>query len=172
MQSKRRAQVIAQAQKHYRSYDNPELEFWVDFDPSIPIRSVEDSAQRLAIIAAKNSNPGIPLSRYKPELDFPELRYLAHNGIVYSDSKWRPSQTYEIPNLNVSRVQDIIFQKTQKMTAYAKCDLYWLLLVIDFWDPAQDQALCWPIGERVEMTPFERILVFKPGTREYLEIPQ
>ena len=172
IQAKRRAQVIAQAQEHYRSSGNPRLEFWVDFDPGIPIRSVADSAKRLAFIAEINTCPGSPFAGYKPELDFPELRYLAHNGIVYSDAKWQLSQIYEVPNLSVSRVREIVSEKVVKVSAYAKCDLYWLLLVIDFWDPAQDQALHWPAGERIGATPFERILVFKPGTREYVEVPQ
>ncbi len=172
IQARRRAQAIALGQELYRYAGNPALEYWIDFDPNTPIRSVPDAASRLAATAAANSTAGVPFAGYRPEPDFAELRYLAHNGVIYADAEWRASQVYEVPNLSVSRVCEIVYDKMQKVAAYSKCDVYWLLLVVDFWDPAQDQAIHWPAGEKVGQTPFERIVVFKPGTREYVEIPQ
>ena len=48
----------------------------------------------------------------------------------------------------------------------------WLLLVVDFMDPAQDQEIQWPAGAvLMQARTFERIWLYKPAFHEVLEIP-
>jgi hypothetical protein len=70
------------------------------------------------------------------------------------------------------RVKEVIASKTKKIPGYQKCDAYWLLLIVDFWDPAQDQYIDWPVDEFIERTPFERVLLYKPAFRQVVEVPQ
>ena len=48
----------------------------------------------------------------------------------------------------------------------------WLLLVVDFMDPAQDQDSRWPAGETLKKSPFERIFLYKPQFGEFVQVPQ
>ena len=92
----------------------------------------------------------------------PELRFVHYNSQEYRDTKWRPVQVYRVPDLSLARVRETTVDKIEKLRDYQPCDAYWLLLVVDLMDRAQDQGIGWPAGEVLDRTPFERILLYKP----------
>ncbi|MDH4656023.1 hypothetical protein E8E75_24040 [Pseudomonas sp. BN606] len=104
--------------------------------------------------------------------DTPELSFLFHDGKEYPNSKWRYQQSYDVPALSVAQVKDMVQQKISKLLGYTKHDAYWLLLIVDFWNPAQDQGIEWPAGEYLASTPFERILLYRPAFAQVVEVPQ
>lgn len=104
--------------------------------------------------------------------DIPQLGYLNHNGKEYANSKWCSAQSHDVPALMIQRVKKQIAEKAAKVVGYQPCDAYWLLFIVEFWDPAQDQDIDWPANERVGPTPFERILIYKPSFKQVVEIAQ
>lgn len=64
-----------------------------------------------------------------------------------------------------------IAEKHNKLPAYKQCDAFWLLLVVDFIDRAQDQDIRWPDPAIEFSSPFERIIVYKPQFAEWTDVP-
>ncbi len=167
-----RRQVLKRAQALHRASGGRNIELSVDFNPVYPIKKVEPVAQALAAIATKvedSSSGSISPLLFE---DVPELRFLYHNQKEYTDAKWRLGQVYSVPSLSLERLRLLVSEKTEKVRGYQSCDFYWLLLVVDFMNPAQDQDLQWPNGEVLERSPFERILLYKPQFGQVVQVPQ
>lgn len=172
VQRRRRKQVLKRAQSIHLASGGRHIELWAEFDPSKPILEIDPLARKLAEIALRVQNsPGRvdSLTFYH----VPELRSLCHSGKEYEDAEWRPNQVYAVPLLSIERVCEIVAEKTAKATDYDKCcEAYWLLLVVDFIDPAQDQFIEWSDGAALPRSPFERILIFKPQSGQVVEVRQ
>ena len=55
---------------------------------------------------------------------------------------------------------------------YQPCTEYWLLLVIDFMDAAQNQEIRLPVDFRLGESAFEKVLLYKPQFGEVVEVPK
>jgi len=51
------------------------------------------------------------------------------------------------------------------------CDEQWLVIAVDFWNPAQDQEIAWPHGAVPDRCGFDRVFVFKTHHPTVLEPP-
>ena len=69
-------------------------------------------------------------------------------------------------------VRSVLAQKIAKAKSYQPCDTYWLLLVIDFMDSAQDQELRLPEDVRLGESIFEKVLLYKPQFAEVVVVPK
>lgn len=172
VQSKLRSDVIRQAGELYLAGGHPRYEFWFDFDPLVPITNCKELSRRVYECVLEAIKEQREYTSYKGFNDCPELHFMTYNGIEYADAKWRPIQSYDVPTLSDERVLEIVAIKASKVVQYQSCDRYWLLLIVEFWDPAQDQHIAWNDTIRTGPTPFEKILIYKPATREWLEVPQ
>jgi hypothetical protein len=172
VQRVRRLQVLERAQALHHESGGRHIELSVDFDPKCPIRDIEPLARSLTAIATEVDHS--PSGQVNPTLfaQVPELRFVYHNRKEYPDAKWRSVQCHSVPCLSLGRLRELISDKTKKLSAYQPCDAYWLLLVVDFMDSAQDQDLHWPPGEVLGSSPFERVLLYKPQFAEVLQVPQ
>jgi hypothetical protein len=81
-------------------------------------------------------------------------------------------QCYSVPSLLPERLREVVHKKGEKAKAYQPCDVYWLLLVVDFMDLAQDQGLEWPTEARLGKSAFERVLLYKPQFAQVVEVTQ
>jgi hypothetical protein len=172
VQRARRVQTLERAQSLRRASGGRRIELSVDFHPEHPIQENEIVAQTLAAVAKEVQNS--PSGQVSPFLfeHVPELRFLYLSGEEYIDAKWRLVQCYSVPSLSVERLRELVSDKVKKLQAYQPCDVYWLLLVVDFMDPAQDQDLQWPAGVVLNKSPFERILLYKPQLAQVVQVPQ
>lgn len=172
IQRVRRADVIERAQALHIAAGGRPIECWFDFEPSHPIMSVERVASAIARLIAEvqRSVSGVIPGHIFEHIC--ELRFAYSNGEEYSDAKWRPVQSYSAPFLSIERVRSLVTEKVEKLKGYRLCDRYWLLLVVDFMDPAQDQDIRWPAGMGTLRTPFERVLIYKPQFGQVTEVPQ
>ena len=171
-QSLGRVQVIELAERLYLSRGGRKIELWIDFDPQHPITCIKETAEGLALIASQVSSEIDGHRSYSAFEATPEVRFLYHDGKEHPESKWGSVQGHDVPALSVTRVKELVQQKIKRIRGYKPCDAYWLLLIVDFWDPAQDQDIHWPAGESVGPTLFERVLIFKPPFEQVVEVIQ
>lgn len=167
--------VVELAEQMYRTLGGRRIELSVGFDPKHPIGRkphMQKIANDLASFALEISSQQDGHQSYSPLEDTPELSWIFHNGKEYPNSAWRPLQSYDIPELLVPRVKDLVAQKIRKTQGYEACGAMWLLLIVDFADECQDQGIHWPAEESVGQTPFERILIFKTRFNEVVEVTQ
>ena len=172
VQRRRRTQVLKRAQELFVAAGGPSTELSVGFDSSFPINEVEpvaDALSRLGQQLIHQSTRRVGRDIYK---HIPQLSDVYHNGTVYPDAMWRLIQGYPVPALSVDRLQAVVHEKTAKASEYQPCDRYWLLIVVDFMDSAQDQHLVWPPGKVLQGGAYEKVLLYKPQFREVVEVPQ
>lgn len=171
VQCRRREAVLRKAQILYESEGRPKYELTVSFDPLNPIVEGDVVAVRLAEFA-RSVELGAGGFFVGDILDqIPEVYSVFRSGAVYADSFWRTAQVYEGKSLSISRIAAILDDKHEKMKQYRPCDEYWLLLVVDMLDAAQDQEVDWPSGVPPLKSMFKKVIVYKPQYCRCLELP-
>ena len=55
------------------------------------------------------------------------------------------------------------------MPDYQRCDAYWLVVVVDFIDPAQDQEIRVNGFQKITSSVFDKVLVYKTRYHHVLE---
>jgi hypothetical protein len=171
VQAGKRKQVLARAQALHAARGGRQIELYVDFDPAQPIVDVPLSASRLASLARE-------LEAQEAKLvgdlsgSAEGVRFVYHSGVEYTHPEWRTVQVFNVHPLSPARLQAVVSAKTKKAAEYAACDEYWLLLVVDFMDPAQDQELVLPSDFRLEPNAFQRVFLYKPQFGQVVEVPQ
>jgi hypothetical protein len=172
VQRRRREQVLQRAQAIFLDAGGARMELSVDFDPRRPIEQVESVARALSDVALQPI--GFPTGPVKPTHfgHIEPLRSVFLNAHEYPDAKWRLIQSFTVPSLSIERVREVVAEKSEKLPAYQPCERYWLLVVIDLMDVAQDQHLDWPMGATLGASPYEKVLLYKPQYQQVLVVPQ
>nr|WP_314481493.1 hypothetical protein [uncultured Pseudomonas sp.] len=162
-QSRDRMRVLKLAEDAHLAAGGRSIEINVGFNPRHPIKRerLRSISAVLADIVSEIARYEEPCTLHSPAEDWPELEFIYHSGQSQRDSSWKLVQSIEIPALSFERINEIVKQKIEKVKAYQPCDKYWLLLIVDYWDAAQDQDVEWPPAATIAQTPFERILIFK-----------
>jgi hypothetical protein len=172
VQGRRRIQVLRRAQEMFIAAGGPKTELSIGFNPSFPILETETLANALASLAQQmigQPTQQVARMRYK---HVPQLSFIYHNGREYPDATWRLVQSFNVPLLCIDRLQAVVSDKSAKVSKYQPCDCYWLLVVVDFMDPAQDQHLTWPPGNVLRGSAYGKVFLYKPQFREVIEVPQ
>lgn len=171
VQMKRRKSVLKLAQQQFLDAGGRRIELTFSFDPTHPIADAKQMARKLATAAVgiADGPAGEVLRVLYAEL--PQIAFVYHNPREYPDARWRIAQGYSTPYLAVGRVIELIKAKHGKITDYKPCDAYWLLLIVDFFDRAQDQDIRWPEMSAPVSSKFERIIIYKPQFGEWTEVP-
>lgn len=171
VQRRRREKVLERAQAAFLAEGGKKFELSVDFDPLKPIERLEPLARNLCALAhqLKTVETGRVSSLLFEHIE--ALRFVYLNSKEYSNPRWRLIQGFSVPSLSVERLREIVVDKTTKLSEYQACDRYWLLIVIDLMDTAQDQNLVWPDTASLGASPYEKVLIYKPQYHQVLEVP-
>jgi hypothetical protein len=171
-QRPRRNEVAAEAHRLYLAGGGKNIELTIQFAPNKPITSATKKTLplRLAQFAARVDTQ--PMGSYYPDSfpDMPEIASIWSSGREWSNPTWvRPGQVYSYEEMSASRLREIVAEKESKAAEYAPCDAYWLLIVVDWADAAQDQEIT-TTGLKLPSEVFEKIIVYKPGFDDIAEI--
>jgi hypothetical protein len=161
VQDRWRKKVVSEAQRLYQQQNGSMFELSFGFDKSCPIRDQKTLVDHLRQLATQVQNfetGQIGRDYFKQIL---ELSFVYLNNHEYKDTKWRVVQVHDVPMLAMERLVGIVKDKEQRSQKYEKCDAYWLLVVVDFMNPAQDQEIQVDAFKKVETEVFERVIVYK-----------
>lgn len=171
VQRHRREAVLRKAQALYESNSRRKYELAVSFDSANPVLEDNAVAARLAEFARTIE----PMRRefFVGEIldEIPEIYSVFKSAKEYEDASWRVAQVYDGKSLSIPRVAAEIEDKQEKMGEYSPCDEYWLLLIVDMMDPAQDQEIDWPCDADPLKTRFKKVIIYKPQFARYLDVP-
>jgi hypothetical protein len=171
-QRPRRYEVALEAHYLYRAAGGKGIELTIEFNSARPITSASKKIlpQKIAAFAASvDTQPSGP---FYPDSfpDMPEISSIWVNSKDWPDPKWaRPGQVYSYEEMSVARLQAIVTEKEAKAANYASCDAYWLLIIVDWADSAQDQEIT-TTGVKLSSRIFEKIIVYKPGFEDIREV--
>jgi len=71
--------------------------------------------------------------------------------------------------LSPTGLEKIVREKESKAAEYLPCDAYWLLIIVDWMDNAQEQEISVQ-SVKIASNVFERIIVYKPDFDDILEV--
>jgi hypothetical protein len=167
VQRKRREVVVRTAQAQHSRLGGKKIELTVSFEPARPITDAKAVASSLAAVAQSIEHlctGAVPRQHFA---QIPHLKSVYYNAIEYPDARWQVSQVYPGVDLSVDRVAQLVAAKERLLAEYKKCDAYWLLLVVDFMDAAQDQEIVWPSEVASLKTTYERVIIYKPQLAQW-----
>jgi len=133
-----------------------ELQYTDEPDPAFPNGCPDLSEDSAAWMEYRNRREARALRKgvYKP---------------LKSKAKWKVTQGHDFGLMSVTRLAEIIREKEVKAQRYVACDAYWLLIIVDFINAAQEQEIRID-GLTAESTVFKKIIVYKPGFEHIVEI--
>lgn len=160
-QKKMREKVVANAQRTYHAENGRNFEIAFGFDKANPIRNQKILVARMVQLA--KSIEGNQTGQVQKEVfkAIPELSFVYLNTKEYADARWRVVQVYNVPVMSRDRLVEIVKSKERRAGQYEKCDAYWLLVVVDFINSAQDQEIRVDGFEKIHTDVFEKVIVYK-----------
>lgn len=132
------------------------LQYNSDLDPEFPSGSPD---------------PSLGFAAYREYWNRREMRAL-REGIykpLQFPVKWTVVQSHNFGLMSKERLTEIIRAKEGKAQHYTTCDSYWLLIVVDFMDSAQEQEIRID-GFTIDSGVFKKIIVYKPYFEHILEL--
>ena len=133
-----------------------ELQYSAEPDPEFPDGPPDASAGFTAFKTYRNRREARALREgiYKP---------------LQSPATWKTQQLHSWGLMSADALTEIIREKEAKAQHYTTCDAYWLLIVVDFIDSAQEQEIRIE-GFTVGSDVFQRIILYKPQFEQMVEI--
>jgi hypothetical protein len=170
-----RADVLAQAARIYKNECGGTAGVTLGFDKAIPIQKTRKEKSALArqiseMIRTLPCTETGEVYRYKFQTIVPELAALHLHSGPYDDGKWRLQQLYYGSLMSRDRLAEIIKDKADKVKDYKPCDAYWLLIVVEFIDPAQDQEIRLDHLELIDCGVFKKVVIYKTGFEHVIEL--
>jgi len=173
-QRERRTKVVAAAQNHYRQMGERDFELTIQFNAKSPIRS-----RRMAALTTELADLASRIERHSkrhskgpidPEVfgTSPELLTVYLNAREYPDPRWPIAQVYTLDFISPQTLTEILREKEAKTLEYRPCDAYWLLIVVDWVDCAQDQEITVNASMLTSQI-FERVMLYKPDLNEIVD---
>lgn len=160
-QKKLREKVVSGAQHIYQTANGKKIEITFGFDKANPITDLKTLTKKIAALARHIETWNTGTIRNDVFKGIPELSFVYLNAKEYEDARWRVVQVYDVPIMSRDRLINIIRDKESCSRRYDICDTYWLLVVVDFIDPARDQEIQLDNFEKIQSEIFEKIIVYK-----------
>jgi hypothetical protein len=166
-----RRSVVSDAHKLHLSNGGRKFELTIGFDTARPITSVRKrtlAKELVALGAALSADERGPVDPERFEAS-PEISSIYLNNKEYEDAKWSVCQVYSVDLMSPTELEKIVREKESKAAEYLPCDSYWLLIIVDYMDNAQEQEVS-VRHVRIASTVFEKIIVYKPGFNDILQV--
>jgi hypothetical protein len=168
-QAPRRAEALRRAGAQYVAAGGPAFDFNFDFNPLPAAISIDEIARQALTAATASANGASGEMSWDLLESTPLVRWLYRPALTYAEPRWNDMPCHAVPFLDPVNVQRVVNAKGQKLASYRKCDLQWLVIGVDFWNPAQDQELTWPADEGLNLCGFDRVFIVKTLHKAYLE---
>jgi hypothetical protein len=170
-QKPRRDGVVSNAHKLHRRAGGKNFELTFEFNPDRPITSARKKIlpKELAALAVSiNAAESGPIDADLFE-GMPEVSSIYLNSKEYENARWSVCQVYSVDLMSAVGLEKIVREKESKVVDYLPCDAYWLLIIVDWRDNAQEQEISVE-GVKITSDVFERIIVYKPGFEDIVEV--
>jgi hypothetical protein len=85
------------------------------------------------------------------------------------NAKWDAMQSHNFGMMAVARLTEILREKEEKAQQYRPLDAYWLLVIVDWMDAAQEQEIRVD-GLSIRSDVFERVIIYKPHFEHVVDV--
>lgn len=169
VQRKAREKVVFEAQSIYQTSNGRRTELTFGFNKAKPIRDQKELVKKIVELAKHIEGCETGEIRKVFFQEIPELSSVYLNAKEYKDTKWRVCQVYGTPRMSRDRLADIVRDKEVRAKKYKKCDVYWLLVIVESFDQAQEQTFPSNGFEKIKTKVFERVIIYDSNFGDVLE---
>ena len=158
-----RPKIVKEAQKLYLAAGGKNIKLTVGFDGNTPITTgrMEQIQNELALLAhSRDSGTSGEIQRNLFRDTTPEVSSIWVDTNEYPNAEWSLVGPRSTKLMIVDGLEAIVREKETKSSKYEQCDAYWLLVVVDGMDAAQDQEIRID-NPRVISSIFEKIIVYE-----------
>lgn len=168
VQAKWRNEILKKAEAEYKRSTTGNLRLSISFNKEHPIQSIKEVVAKLVALSneIKTSESGQLSSErisFIPEIDFIYAQWNV-------DAPWQVTQVHSAQLTSHERLQNILNEKDRQAAGYRICSELWLLVIIDFFDSAQDQDIDDNLTY-LRSKNFAKLILFKTVLNEFKEIP-
>jgi hypothetical protein len=156
-----REKVVSSAQQTYQAENGRNFEITFGFNKANPIRDQKTLIANIVQLAKNIEGNKTGQVRKDVFKAIPELSFVYLNTREYTDAMWKVVQVYNGPVMSRDRLAEIVQSKERRANKYEKCDAYWLLVVVDFMNFAQDQEIRIDGFDKIQTDVFEKVIVYK-----------
>ncbi|VAX19390.1 hypothetical protein MNBD_NITROSPINAE04-667, partial [hydrothermal vent metagenome] len=165
-----REEAVLEAQRIYEGERRKKFEITFSFDKANPILNKKELVNNLVALARSIENFETGMLDRDFYKTIPELEFVYLNAKEYDDAKWRVTQVYTGTIMSKDGLLEIVKSKEGKSKGYKQCDAYWLLVIVDFSDSAQDQEIRGDGFDKIETDVFEKVIIYKTVFRQIIEL--
>jgi len=164
--------VVSEAQALYCRRGGKNIELTIAFDPRRPITAQRRKLLPIDLAALAKRIDNLPASG---EVERRQFRTMAEISSVYlnmreyPDAEWRIIGSYGVGLMSQAELERIVRDKETLSVQYHQRDAYWLLVVVDPMDPAQEQEIRID-GLTIASHVFDKIIVYKPSFGHIVEV--
>ena len=164
-----RKKVVSEAQSIYQTSNGRKTELTFGFNKAKPILDQKELVNKIVALAKHIEGCKTGDIRKIFFQEIPELSSVFLNAKEYKDAKWQVCQVYGTPRISRDRLVNIIRDKEVRTKKYKKCDAYWLLVIVESFDRAQEQTFPSNGFEKIQTKVFEKIIIYDSNFGNVLE---
>jgi len=169
-QSVIRAHVIREAQKKFLEQGEKPFEISFSFNSEKPIEAERKRILISELVKLATQVTDLPEGEVARSVyqEIPELSLVYVNPML-PNPEWRIIRASTVQAMSLQRLMDVVKTKEKKAKQYTPCDCFWLLVVVDFINPAQDQEIRID-NIKLQSSVFEKIIIYKTALEHVVEI--
>lgn len=166
----RKQVILASQEKYFESPGAKNISLTISFATDLPNPKKTKLDERIVEFAhsLKDEPTGTVKRKFYDSIPEITFAYLLTDG--YPGRIWEEKQCRHPGCMSLDRLSEIISTKEELAKQYQPCDAFWLLIVVHFWDSAQDQEINIDIPSGIGSEIFEKIFVFKTVFNHIVEI--
>jgi len=164
-----RDRVVNNAHKKYLQEDRKSIEVSFSFSDDLEITNPKTLTSNLLELGRRLEMYGTGSVNKDVFRFIPELHHVYVNQAVYNNPKWNVQQVYQGNNICIKKLGNILREKEEKLIEYIDCDEYWLLIVVNFMDMAQDQEIM--TGNlKLKSDMFRKVILYRTVLNNIVEL--
>jgi hypothetical protein len=170
VQRRARDEVLFKAQRIYEMKNGRKIKLGFGFNKAVPICDRNELAKKIADLATRVETRATGELRRDVFQDIPELSFAYLIADAAEDDRWQVFQVHSTPIMSLEQLKEIIKEKERKAQDYKQCGSYWLLVVVEYIDPAQDQEIRIDGLDALRSEVFEKVLIYRTAFGHVLEM--
>lgn len=159
-------------QKYYQKSEGHNIHLSVTFNDKIKAKAKQEIAKNIVEMALQLT--ALPEGEICQSVfeHIDEIQYVYYRTTRNKELKWNTVQSYDVTPISINELIRIIDEKNNKIKDYEDCNSFWLLITMDYFDPAQYQELSILDDYVFEKSKFSKIIVFLSKFGHFKELKQ